>query len=220
MWQERWRRSPIYNNGDYTWVAVEDEWSFPVDDNIHAGKSDAVVQDKNGSFFLYELKTAADRDRETYIHRLEIDRQVSSNILAQRRKGIDIVGVLYDIVWKPAIRKLTGRKTKPDETDAEFACRMIGTAQEKMEEVFERRIVYRSDRLLDEHVKDLRIQFQNIEQAHKVGFCRNTASCLDYNRLCPFFGACVEGRDELEQLYQLKDRKLPELSKETNHANP
>lgn len=217
LWVNHWERSPIYNSHDFTWIAVEDEWAFKVGNNTHAGKSDGVIQDKNtGAMYLYELKTATDRDRESYIHKLEIDRQVSSNILAQRLKGRDIVGVIYDIVWKPGIRKLTGRKTKPDETDEEFADRMVASASEDTAKTFERHMVYRSDRLLDEHMSDLRIQFQNIENAMGAGFCRNTASCNDFGRVCPFFSACLEGRDELKELYQLKSRKLPELSEEIN----
>jgi hypothetical protein len=216
LWKKRWQdQDGPFSNGRFEWLSAEKEWGFDVGKGFHhVGKSDALAREKeSGAIFLYELKTAADRDREGYVHKLEIDRQVSSNMIAMRKAGIDVQGVLYDIVWKPGIRRLVGRKTKPDETPEEFAKRMVATAAESLDDNFERRIVYRSDRFLGEHGKDLQLQFMAVEDAHARGFFRNTGACHDYG-LCPFFSACIEQREELESLYALKDRKLPELSKE------
>ncbi len=215
LWRSRWSGAHPHANDQFEFIASEKEWGFSVGSDTHVGKSDGVVRHKqSGAVFLYELKTAADRARESYVHKLEIDRQVSSNILALKREGIEVQGVLYDVVWKPALRKLVGRKTKPDETNEEFSDRMVATVSAEPDNYFERTIVYRSDRLLADHERDLFTQFDMIARAHERGFARNTGSCDQWGRLCPFFSACLEGNEELQSLYAQKDRKLPELSKE------
>lgn len=220
LWLDFWNKSHIYNQGDLEWLLVEEEWGFPVGDDIHVGKSDGVVRDKNGAVFLYELKSASSRDREGYVHKLEIDRQVSSNILALKHRGVEVAGALYDIFWKPALIRKRDRKTMPDETLAEFSLRQLAAIQENPSDHFERQIIYRSDRMLKEHEKDLSLQFAAMRDAASRGYARNTGACHNYNSLCPFFSACVEGREELQSLYSVKDRKLPELSKEIQGERP
>lgn len=218
LWKAVWASGHPFDNNQFEWLAAEREWVFSLgesDDGL-AGKSDGLVRHKpTGAIFLYELKTATDRDREGYVHRLELDRQVSANLLALKAEGIDAQGVLYDVAWKPAIRRLTGRKTKPDETPEEFADRMIQTVAENPPEFFQRQMIYRSESVLSDYRADLGLQFEAIHRARQKGFYRNTGSCNDFGRLCAFFGACVEGRSELLELYSVRDRKLPELSKET-----
>lgn len=218
MWQTHWDGEHPYSNSKYEWLEAEAEWGFDIPGgHRHVGKRDALVREREtGAIFLYELKTAADRGRERYVHKLEIDRQVSSNLLALQKAGVEVAGALYDISWKPAIRRLTGRKSKPDETAEEFADRMVEAIRAEPHEYFQRQIVYRSDRALLEHGKDLTGQFGLIEKCQRDGYPRNTGACDNYG-LCPFFSACIEGRQELEDLYARKDRKLPELSKETQH---
>lgn len=216
LWKANWEKDHPHANKNFEFIASEKEWGFNVNEcgDRHLGKSDGVVRHlPTRAVFLYELKSAADRDREGYVHKLELDRQVSSNILALKRDGVDVQGVVYDIAWKPGIRRLTGRKTKPDETPQEFSDRLVAAAAEA-EDTFERHIVYRSDRLLAEHERDLGLQFDMIARAHEKGFTRNTNSCFNYSTKCPYYSACIEGREELLELYSVRDRKHPELSKE------
>lgn len=211
---------PNVGNDSLEWIESEMEWKIPLGNGrFQVGKSDGIVRHKRwGHLFLYEFKTAADRSQESYLHRLEVDRQISSNIIAAKAKGYDVHGVLYDIAWKPGIRRLTGRKTKPDETDDEFLNRYDKALQEGQS--FTRKFIYRDDKQIEEHQKDLFGQYSALELATQTNnFYRNTHACDDFGRLCPYFSLCMEGAEELESLYRKRDRKLPELSKETQSGN-
>jgi len=115
--------------------ASEREWQFPLttsSSNVHVGKSDGVIDHKTyGKKFLYELKTSGDPDRNAYKHKLELDKQINSNLIAMKKDGYEPAGVLYDIIWKPAIRLKKDRKTMPDETQEEFYERIKESSLDK-----------------------------------------------------------------------------------------
>lgn len=210
-WSAHWALDLPFGNGKFEWVKTEAEWSLPVNANFTlVGKSDGLVKHLEwGSYFLYELKTAADRDRETYIHDLEMNRQVTNNILAWRERGYDVQGALYDIIWKPAVR------ARKDETEADVKRRMVGLIAEKPLEQLERRIVYRNDRVTADHMTDVAVTAEMLARcrADKT-WPRFTGSCRKYNQLCPYWSMCLEGNEEMESLYGKREKKLPELSKE------
>ena len=221
QWRARWSQEDHpFKNDAFEWIASEKVWKFPICEGGRylAGKSDGVLVHKAwGATFLYELKTAADRDRDSYINRLEIDSQVSNNILALKAEGIDVQGVVYDIAWKPALRRLTGRKTKPDETQEEFNARIIEAIKASPEDYFQRQIVYRRDTSLAWHLEDTKALYDAIAFAKQGNaFPRNTRNCDLYGKgsRCQFWGACIENSAEIESLYARKDRKLPELPPE------
>lgn len=212
IWRARWEKDHPFGNTKLEFLKSEMEWGInvisPGETNwVHVGKSDGVVRHKEyDKVFLYELKTAADRDRDTYVHRLEIDKQVSSNILALKGMGYDCAGVIYDVIWKPGLR------LKKEETQEELNARML-SAMGQDDNYFERFIVYRNDRALDEHMHDLNGQFNHLDRLRSSGnFYRNSGACDKYGRLCPYISLCMEGHEELEQVFKRRDRKLPELS--------
>lgn len=216
-WHSYWSQAKLpFSNAAFEWLLAENEWGIKIEDNIHVGKSDGVVRHKEWNKpFYYELKTAADRDRESYVHRLEIDKQVSSNLMALASQGIPVAGTVYDVVWKPSLRRLTGRKTMPDETEMEFAERVAKAIEENPAKYFERYIVYRSDKAIEAHKVDLSQQFDALQTAReKKAWYRNSGACDNFGTLCPYFSLCMEGHEELETMFNTRDRKLPELSKE------
>lgn len=217
LWHESWSNpAHPFSNANIEWQKSEFEWSFNIEGTefVHVGKSDGVVLHKKyGKLFLYELKTAADRSRDTYVHRLQVDKQISSNIIALRKMGIDVEGVIYDVIWKPGLKRLKDRKTKPDETLAEFHARIFETMKENPSEHFERHIVYRTEKDIEEYEKDLRSQFEALYIARKKkAFYRNSGACENFGSLCEFFTCCIEGKEEFEQLLHKRSRRLPELS--------
>ena len=213
-WRDRWDQDEAIGNRQMKFVHSELEWKIKIGPHLHVGKSDGVVKYKDyEGLFLYELKTAADRDRETYRHRLEIDKQISSNIMGLMDQGLDIKGVIYDVMWKPPLR---GRK---DETPDELNQRIVETMKADPDS-YERFIVYRNDSDLQEHIHDLAAQYHTIDHAGRIGhWYRNTGACDNYGSLCPFFQICMENKSELEELYAKRDKKLPELSKELQNAD-
>lgn len=224
LWERYWSNDAHpFGNNHLDFQESEFEWSYDLpsvagepSDYRHVGKSDGVVLHKKyGKVFLYELKTAADRQRDTYIHHLQVDKQISSNIIALRARGIQVDGVIYDVIWKPAISRLKNRKTKPDETLQEFSSRLIETMRLEPKDYFERHIVFRNDKDIADYSIDLRQQFDAIERAKtSKAFYRNSGACDDFGRLCPYFSLCMEGKEEMEAMFNKRDLRFPELGKE------
>lgn len=218
LWYEFWGKEHPFGNTQLEWKKAELEWKYQLEGTsfFHVGKSDGVVLHKKyNRLFLYELKTAADRSRESYVHRLQVDKQISSNIIALRSMGIQVEGVIYDVIWKPQLKMLKDRKTKPDETVQEFQARTIIAMEDPANCSFERYVVYRTDQDLADYSIDLRQQFEAINRARGYNaWYRNSGACDNFGKLCPYFSVCVEGKAELEQLFHRRQHKLPELSKE------
>jgi len=224
LWYEAWS-NPVhpFSNVNVDWIESEYEWKYTLPDSefIHVGKSDGIMLHKKyNKLFLYELKTAADRSRDTYVHRLMVDKQISSNIIALRARGYNVEGVIYDIVWKPSLIRLKNRKTKPDESIQEFHDRIFEVMKKDPVSHFERHIVYRNDKDIVDYSIDLRSQYETIESSYKRGiFHRNSGNCDNFGTLCQFFTVCIEGKQEMEQMFNKRDRKLPELGLEVQNGD-
>lgn len=221
IWRIRWENgSGSFVNSAFTWLDSEAEWSFKVGEINHVGKRDGLLLHKAwNKTFLYELKTASALGAETYFNRLEMDRQISSNILALRQAGIPCDGVVMDLVFKPALRLLTGRKTKPDETIAEFHDRIIEAMANDRDKYFQRQIIYRTDQQLENHLSDLHHVLSQMKTSREAkAWPRNTGACDDFGRLCPYFACCLGNSAEadLELMFRRRTKKLPELSEATN----
>lgn len=179
---------------------------------IHAGKSDGIIQHRQYGHLLYELKTSGSNKQEAYKHRLELDKQISSNLIAHSVRGMPLKGVLYDLIWKPALRLKVGRKTMPDETLSELYVRILDGIHEAPEDYFERLMVFRSERDLEDYKLDLAGQFDSVQRAYDRGhFYRNTNSCEKFGSLCTFFSACMGGSSDEEEYFRIRESKFPEL---------
>lgn len=239
-WILHWQRNTTdLGNSSLEIVIPEREWKFGVSTvtpgsetqsaspqgpglNFHLGKSDAVVKHKTyPGHFLYELKTSGMPNREAYKHKLELDKQIGSNLIAMARDGMETGGVFYDIIWKPLIRKKTDRKTMPDETTEEFFARIIEEYKKTPEKYFERLMVFRSGRDLADYATDLIDQYAALRSVYERGrFYRNTNSCDKYGSLCTFFQPCMDRHtEELEDMFRKREKKLPELSEEIQQEN-
>jgi hypothetical protein len=195
-------------------LEIEQEWEFPVDPigrYIHVGKRDGYVEHPGwGKRFLYELKTAAARGEDNYMHRLHLDHQINSNLLALHKEGKPAEGVIYDIIWKPQLR----RKTQPDETLEEFRDRILAEYDADPAGYFARLTVSRTPEQLIGYERELIEQYE-VLAGLKVKY-RNGSACVNHNMVCPFFDLCMDPKATEEQLalFHKRDKKLPELSKE------
>ncbi len=214
-WKEYWKDSAHpFGNDKWEWLHSELEFSFSVNayGDKHVGKMDGIVRHKEwDKVFVYELKTATAREKDSYIHRLGVDRQVFANIYAAREMGFHVDGILYDVIWKPGIRQ------KKEETLPELADRFVATMVETPQDYFHREVMYRKDEEIADHLYDVQAQFTAIDNAKKQGgrFYRNSGACDNFGKLCPFFSACMEnGNLDMEKVYRVRDRKHPELSKD------
>lgn len=221
LWSIHWEGTGSgFSSGHFEWQDAECEWKFPIGNISHVGKRDGLIHHKQwNKSFLYELKTATVTGAESYFNRLEMDRQISSNILALINTGIKVDGVLYDVIFKPAIRLLTGRKTKPDETNEEFAARFVEAMATDRPRYFQRQIIYRTKQQLEEHLSDLHHTLSQMEESRaKAAWPRSTGACENFGRLCPFFSMCLGAGAEAELMegFSKRTKKLPELSEELN----
>lgn len=202
-------------DGQLQFVEAEKEWKLPFEGRALVGKRDGLVLHKGyQKHFLYELKTAGDADRETYKLKLQLDRQVSTNIYAVRGEGKACDGAIYDIVWKPRLIRKVDRKTMPDETLEDFRTRILADIDVRPAHYFERLIVYRSDKDLSEAIRDTYQQFALLEASEQTGKPRNQSNCEKFGKLCSFFALCMDGQEESRSVFKVRDRKLPELGLE------
>lgn len=220
-WKKYWDAHDGHlGNRAFEFRSTEAEWGYEVASPCSShrymlvGKRDGEIYHASfGKNFLHEIKTSGDTDRDTYRHKLQLDRQISTNITALNREGKECDGVIYDILWKPRLIRGVNRKTKPDETFEEFRERIIADVRERPDHYFERVMVQRSEMDKATAQKDLLGQFQMLDFAERVNFPRNQGACENFGRLCPYFTFCMDDIDA-KAGFQTREEKFPELSKE------
>lgn len=212
LWWEYWNNYQGYmSNTQLAFAETEKEWALKSSEHdILVGKRDGVVKhltfEEGRNTFLHEIKTSGEPHRENYKLRLQMERQISNNIRAIKDEGRDCNGVLYDIIWKPAIR------LKKSETKEEFLARKVQCYVDEPHEYFERLFVYRSQRDLDNAGDSLDRQFRMLDSARAYGYPKNESACVQFGSLCEFFTDCMDDRDP--QGYCSREQKFPEISKE------
>lgn len=213
-WKKMWAGTfTDLHNDKLSAVSVEKEWALTGGDRSYVGKSDGIMFHAGyGGHFLYELKTSGSTNRESYKHNLELNRQINGNLVAMIDAGLKPLGVIYDIVWKPALR------LKKEETEEQLSQRIAEEYKSFPFKYFERIMVFRSDKDLEDFEMDLSAQFRALRYVIEGSrFYRNTNSCEKYGKLCPYFNLCMEDKggdtSELEALmFNKREKKLPEIS--------
>jgi hypothetical protein len=214
LWYDYWSKpTTLLGETHLQWLDVEAEWKFevPFGDKkaIHAGKRDGYVRHKKwGTNFLYELKTATDSNRDSYLYRLNLDHQISSNAIALKKAGLSCSGILYDIIWKPALRRKVDRKTMPDESLKEFRERLLEEYAENPEKYFARVTINRTEEQLNSWMADLSEQFRILDDTKQ--FYRNPGACTIFGG-CSFMGLCMADSNESYGFIK-RSRKHPELT--------
>lgn len=208
--------------------AVEKEFSLPLISPagrksglfVIAGKVDGLIRNKaDGKLYILEHKTTSICD-DGYISRILIDTQIGIYAEALSRiMGEEIVGAVYDILIKPAIRMKSG------ETDEEFEARKAEllaksktgkTSAKKREAETEEEFVtrlresvnsgnFRREIVVFDKVKQDALKAEIWAVAHDIRSCRcfykNTGNCNRYG-ICPYMDLCrangnMTGLDEL-----------------------
>jgi hypothetical protein len=214
LWHQYWSdNTDALGERMLGWVDVEKEWSFKVGDKYRmAGKRDGLVlQAEWEKTFLYELKTASNSDKDSYLYRLHLDQQINANLLALTKAGIAWSGVLYDIIWKPALRLKTGRKTMPDETPAELNERILEEMRANPGQYFTRASINRTPESLTEYEQELEAQFKTLDTMDLK--YRNATACKTFGSMCQFFDLCMDpSQSETIESFTERARKHAELS--------
>ena len=185
--------------------------------SIRAGKIDGVVE-INGDYYVLEHKTTTSDisgPSPLYFASLQIDSQVSGYMMAEHLSGRRVAGCVYDVLRKPTHRPKRADKkaldtdawtyydtemTREDidehqetgiETNRMFCLRLIAMVDEFPDLWFQRRVTTRTPDEVASYARDLEHQVDDIETAVRMGrLYKNTASCKDFNRPCPYLGVC------------------------------
>lgn len=243
MYHARW----IGSVNDYETIGVEIEYAAPVvaPNGKRArgverrGKIDGLVREvATNRIYILEHKTTSEQfgPGSAYVERLMLDSQISHYMAGARALGYEAAGALYDVLGKPAARKLATppearRYTKTgelyaaqraDDEDLEtYYARICDAMASDPDAYFRRMVVVRTERELTEAQADDWAMVGQIRNAATAGYWpRNPDSCLRYGARCDYWAICSgqSAADDVE-LYQIR-RPHAELSqKKTRRQN-
>lgn len=242
----------LYPEEDFEIYEIEEEFE---DDIINpetgaksrsftiGGKVDMIVRKKyDGTFWLVEHKTASGIS-EGYIAKLWTDFQiVLYSYYIERKFGIKITGIIYNILGKCGIKMRVGEseeeyqeryaalvakskhgkssaKRKFPDTPEEFADRVREYYQDPM-------LFHREEIILDRAmIKEMQYEVWDLtksllEAKSRNMYYRNTGFCYYWNKPCEYFPYCSSRENPLvlENLYRKEDDVHPELSGEKDKA--
>jgi len=183
-------------------VAVEQEFSGPIINPatnwpsrtfVLKGKSDLIVEDQDEKVWYVEHKTAAEISGN-YIDILPMDLQLNLSLpLLSREIGRPIHGVIFNAIAK------TKWRLKKTERPFEY--------EERLDEQYQSAEMFHREKL-QLSASDIRGAYGDLWNITKLirdainanTFHRNTGSCFDYFRKCPYFDLCVAGKERCDHI--------------------
>lgn len=213
-WCWRWEGDPIET------LAAEERFELPLRNPgggtsltwRRAGKRDARIV-YQGRVAIRETKTISeDPQSDRYWQRLLIEPQASFYFLAARDEGLDIDGILYDVIRKPCIaphkatppeerkyRKdgaLYANQREQDETPDEWRERLYADMLERPDFYFARRLIPRLEQDLDSFAQEVWDVAKDIRAAQLNGRWYRQPDRFKCGG-CPYFGFCT-GMEQLD----------------------
>ena len=195
-------------SGDYEVVSVEQAFERPI---IHpsrrtglvsmqlGGRTDAVVRKlSDGSLWVLEHKSTSDdiQGFGPYWQRLAIDRQSSIYAMAS-----GAVGVLYDVLRKPALKLSKGESVE------QYEARMIEAIAADTERYYQFREIHKTPADLTETQIDVYQAARLVGTSMREGWWpKNTGACRSLYGTCPFLDVCT-GRANLDDETLFRDRE-------------
>lgn len=171
------------------------------------GKMDAIAVTIDGRPWVIEHKSTTEdvAPGSDYYRRLRIGGQGSMYIEGARSLGLDVQGVVYDLLRKPALRPLKksaeiklkkdgtpyANQRLEDETPEEYRVRLLEAIAENPNAFFARAEVVRHEAETEEAQYDAWQLARVMREGELAGrFPRNEDSCIQYGSACPFFPVC------------------------------
>ncbi len=138
------------------------------------------------AFIIEHKTTSASLDQDgLYFRRLALDSQVSAYVSAAALAGIDVEGVIYDVIKKPLL------KPKKGETPAQFEERICYDILEHPDAYYVRSVVKRAPQQLANDDANSLAYLRQIQAMEKAGFFpQNPDSCADYFSACDYLDVC------------------------------
>jgi hypothetical protein len=194
-----------------------------------AGRVDGVVKEKS-RYYLIEHKTASLIDGN-YLEKLWADFQIQLySIYIASELGIEISGVIYNILGKAKLRKSEGEteaeyeerkeglaaKNKSGksnatrnmpESDEEFQARLALKYQEP--EMFHRELIYIDQSRLTAIQEELwELTKAYLDARRRDVFYQNTSYCFNFNRPCRYFDLCRANgnvKNLIDNFYEIRE---------------
>lgn len=203
-----------YAEHDAEWfmvLSVEQQFTEPLT-NPDTGKLskmvalhgfiDGLVRDKNdGRLYILEHKTSG-MVNDGYIDRILIDWQIAiyAHCLSKIMRE-PVVGAIYDIIKKPAIRMSAGTAKKPAETAEQFRERCM---ENITDDNFIRHTVLFDDAIMAGFLKDIWAVASEMRTCKTYYKC--TGNCLKFGT-CPYMALCRANGDieQVKEQYIIKD---------------
>jgi hypothetical protein len=243
-YHERWR-DMLWNGQPMRVVAVEAEFRGPLINPAtgaesrtwdRGGKIDAIVE-VDGYFYTVEHKTTSEDigPGSDYWARLRMDPQVSNYHVGARMLGYDVMGCIYDVLRKPALKPFLATPesertyTKPtknspsrlhanqrleDESPADYHDRLLFKMADNIRYHFDRCEVVRLETEEDDAAFDTWQTALQIRESQRLArWPRNPEACMHFGRACGFFPVCTgAGSLDDQTLYRKAERAHEELS--------
>jgi len=168
------------------------------------GKIDGLVKDKENRLWVREIKTTS-LSFSQFERRAKTSPQATGYIWAMRKLGHPVVGVMYDFIKKPLLRK-----TVTDDMHA-FGYRIMADYKARPELYFKRHFTYRNDEELGIYEEDLKKTAKDILNRCKTHeWYRNPDQCWNFNTECTYAKICFQNQpDQLTlDLYYSKEPRM------------
>lgn len=165
-----------------------------------------------------------------YWRRLAIDIQTDTYIEGARSRGYDVLGVLFNVLRKPALqpyqatplelRKFTkATKTEParlyanqhltDELPSDFMKRCLAAICEDPSRYYARRVISRLAADTREAAFDRWNTGIQIRDARRLNIWpRNSDACVQWSRACDYIGVCSGEQDLLDPMLFAKEENV------------
>jgi len=187
----------------------------------HSGKIDAIAFVEGEHWVIEHKSTSMDIGAgSTYWMQLRLDNQVSNYLRGAQSLGYDCMGVIYDVLKKPALRprlatpeakrrykasgELYANQREHDEAPHEYEARCIEAIASAPELYYQRGEVVRIGSESDDTAFDLWQTGKMIRDCELADrWPRHDKSCMAYNRPCDFFGPCT-GSGDLDDPLQFR----------------
>lgn len=194
-----WMSYPHKRLDDFEEILPEVPFSVKLVPGVRLrGIVDGLVK-KDGKLWVREVKTTG-LDSNQLAGRFRTSNQATSYVYGVRKMGINVEGVMYDVIKRHRLRK---RQTEDAD---EFGQRIIGDYKWNPEFYYTRHWEYRSSEEIALFEADS-INFAKELRRRKLKnlWYRNTDQCWNFNSECPYLKICFQEQPDkltLELLYR------------------
>ncbi len=199
-----WLHCPFKLDG-FTKIESEKEFRVRVPGTrgiVYVGKIDGLVTDIKGKIWIRELKSTS-LAFQMFEAKTRQSSQTTGYVWAMRQIGIPVVGIIYDYIKKPLLRKSV------KEDMHQFGKRIIQDYKDRPDIYYKRHPSYRTTQDLALFEKDIRNVALDIRKKSKNNdWARNTDACWNYNQQCQYYPICFQDKPDaltLQLLYEQKN---------------